>query len=85
METLEQTIPSGAAVQIGSGSFAVQSLTIQGTGTVDVGTGSLAIDYGAGNLSPLSQVQAYLALGAMFSSAVATSPNTAVLQENHGV
>jgi hypothetical protein len=71
-------IPSGVAVQLGSGSFAVQSLTIFGNGTVDIGTGSLAVDYGVGNTSPLSQVQAYLASGAIFTSAAVANPHTAV-------
>lgn len=57
------TIPPAFAPQIGTGSFAVHSLLIQGTSRVDLGSGSLAIDYGGGNPSPLASVKSEIASG----------------------
>jgi hypothetical protein len=65
----------------------VQSLTLQGNAQVDIGTGSLAINYGVGNPSPLSSIESELATGynngawsgeGIISSAAAANPGFAI-------
>jgi hypothetical protein len=55
-------IPSGATPQIGSGTFSVASLTLQGTATIDMNTGRLFMDY-AGGIDPVATIAAALASG----------------------
>ena len=55
-------IPSGGSAQIGSGTYSVASLTLQGAATVDMGDGKLFIDYGSG-IDPISAVISEIASG----------------------
>jgi hypothetical protein len=55
-------IPAGADVQLGTGTFAVQSLTLQGNATVDLQSATLFIDYGTTS-DPVSTIYSYLASG----------------------
>jgi hypothetical protein len=52
-------VPPGANVQLGPGTSVCQSLLIQGSGTLDLETGALQIDYGAG-ADPISSIRSYL-------------------------
>jgi Protein of unknown function (DUF1565) len=65
-------IPTGANVQLGSGASSCNSLTIQGDGSLDLGSGSLTLDYGTA--SPQSIIQSYIANGSIFSSFVNSNP-----------
>jgi IPT/TIG domain len=55
-------IPSGGESHIGSGTFAVASLTLEGTATVDMDNGKLLIDYGAG-VDPIETIASEIASG----------------------
>jgi len=70
-------IGSGASVVLASNQNA-GGVQIVGSGTLDVGVYSLALNYGVGNPSPESMVQSYLAAGAIFSSTVKSNPRDAV-------
>jgi hypothetical protein len=57
-------IDTGALLSFLDNSILTGVLTIQGTGTIDITNGSLAIDYSAaGDSSPLTTIQQYLASG----------------------
>ncbi|HUB25227.1 MAG TPA: hypothetical protein VL992_07335 [Tepidisphaeraceae bacterium] len=60
--TDDVTIPAGATPQLGTGTFAVQSLTLQGNAQVDLQSATLFIDYGA-LPDPVSTIYSYLASG----------------------
>jgi hypothetical protein len=72
------TILSGAELQLLSPSVISGPLTIQPGGALDITNASLAVDYGVGNPSPLSQMEGYLASGAILSSVAQAHPGTAV-------
>jgi len=55
-------LPAGSHVQLGSGSFVVTSLTLQGNAVLDLGSATLKIHYGT-NADPISSIQSYLASG----------------------
>jgi Immunoglobulin I-set domain len=55
-------IPAGAKPYIGTGSFAVEALILQGNATIDLGSGTLMIDYGTGP-SPIATIQSLLVSG----------------------
>jgi hypothetical protein len=55
-------IPAGVTVRLGSGTSTVDSLILQGNGSLDLGSGTLLIAYGSGT-DPISSIQGYLANG----------------------
>ncbi|HUB25483.1 MAG TPA: right-handed parallel beta-helix repeat-containing protein, partial [Tepidisphaeraceae bacterium] len=55
-------IPSGDTPKIGTATFAVASIMLQGAATVDVGSGKLFIDYGT-SPDPIASIVSYLTSG----------------------
>jgi predicted outer membrane repeat protein len=55
-------IPNCAAPHLDSGVSSIQSLALQGNATLDLGNGTLMIDYGS-NADPISSIYSYLASG----------------------
>jgi predicted outer membrane repeat protein/parallel beta-helix repeat protein len=56
------TIPSGAAPQLGSGTFATASLTLKGTATLNLDSGTLEIDFGDA-ADPIATIKSYIQNG----------------------
>jgi hypothetical protein len=57
------TIPTGDTPQLGTGTFAAQSLTLQGDAQINLQSATLFIDY-ATNPDPISTILGYLTTGA---------------------
>jgi hypothetical protein len=72
-------IDAGGLLNLTGPSVIDGSLNIQSGGSLNVMNGSLAINYGVGNASPLTTVQGYLSSGAIFSSVVNANPGTTAL------
>jgi hypothetical protein len=58
----DATIPSGSDVQLGTGTFVVQDLTLQGTASLDLQEATLFVDYGSGT-DPIGTIVSYLTSG----------------------
>jgi hypothetical protein len=53
------TIPAGATPQLGSGTYSVASLTLVENATLNLASGTLEIDYGAGT-DPIATIETYV-------------------------
>jgi len=71
-------VDSGGSLMLLAPSELSSTLNIQNRGAIDITTGSLALNYGVGNPSPLSAVEGDLSTGAIFSSTAQANPPGAV-------
>jgi parallel beta-helix repeat protein len=77
-------IPSGATVQLGSGTFAVASLTLQGNATLNLGSGTLEIDFGDA-ADPLAMMQSYIQSGFSNDAWTGSGITSSIAQSNPGL
>jgi O-glycosyl hydrolase len=78
LATSDVIIPSGFPPVVMTGNASVDSLTLNSGAKLDLANCALAINYGAGNASPVGTIQGYLTAGQIFSSTVNANPQDAI-------